>query len=72
MQGSCRFWKTQQRRLTRFQLKLPITSGRDESRSGIAAAPAETGQISRLLREGAVPHHAHQQPVEPPGTLAQE
>eukprot|EP00972_Heterocapsa_arctica_P096636 14257015-Heterocapsa_arctica.AAC.1 len=62
----------QQRRLTRFQLALSITSGRNECRSGIAAAPAEIGQILRLLREGAAPQHAHQQPAEPPVEMAQE
>jgi hypothetical protein len=71
-QGSCRFWRAQQKRLTRFGLELPITSGRNANISGIAAAPAEVGQIMRLLREGAVPLAAHHQPELPPGPLARE
>eukprot|EP00972_Heterocapsa_arctica_P094210 13894088-Heterocapsa_arctica.AAC.1 len=71
-QGSCRFWRMQQKRLTRFQLDLPITSGRNESRSGPPAAPAETGQILRLFREGAAPINGHQQAEEPPGSATRK
>eukprot|EP00972_Heterocapsa_arctica_P017281 2552606-Heterocapsa_arctica.AAC.1 len=53
----------QQGRLTRFQQALAITSGRNKSRTGIAEAPAEVGQILRLIREGAIPNGEQQPPA---------
>eukprot|EP00972_Heterocapsa_arctica_P036202 5327160-Heterocapsa_arctica.AAC.1 len=50
-QGTCRYWRKQQGRLSRYQQAMEITSGRNRSRSGAAEQPVELGQILRLIRE---------------------